>query len=120
MLFEKKASQHSECVDIEKYPPTSDSAECHSLRVYHQIMDWNDIILDPVKYGFYHLNGMLLPVCGTSQIAPSKLLECIKCTCTTTCINCTCAKIDIACSNACRNCKKEGSTRRNLHVRSLE
>jgi len=71
-IFLNKVEQHTESVDIGKYPPTFDSAMYHSLRVYHQIMEWNDVVLDPEEYGFYKLNGMLLPVTGTANIAPLK------------------------------------------------
>ena len=58
--------------------PTSDAGKLHSLRVFHstQAVLGND--LDPLKYGYYAHNGMILPKKMTIQPAPDYLLKAIR------------------------------------------
>ena len=108
--FKEKEILHTECENIEKYPPTSNESGYHSLRVFHQVMHWNDISLDPIEYGFMIQNGRMLPTKNYNEIAPHELLDKIKCTCTKTCINCTCARLGVKCSIVCLHCNQAESS----------
>ena len=104
-MFEKKSKIHNECKDIDRYPPTEAAAAEHVKRLYLQVCTWNGIRIEPLNWGFFLRDGMMLPIMTTQDIAPAKVLEKIKCSCLTSCTKrCSCKIFGIECSNNCKNC----------------
>ena len=95
--FEKKVMLLNACKDMEKYPPTSSSCIQHSLRVYHQIMEWEGYKLNPLEWGFTIQNNTMMPIMTTTPIAPELVFNNLHCKCTTGCKNmrCTCRKLGL-------------------------
>ena len=91
--------------DIEIYSPTSCAQ--HSLRVYHQIMEWKVYTLNPLEWGFTMRNNTMMPIMTTAPIAPELLFINLHGKCTTGCKNmrCTCRKLGLPCSYGCISCK---------------
>ena len=103
--FLDKCKSHSEFIDIKNYPPTSDSAGFHVLRIFLQVMTWRGVILNPLEWGFFFRDGMMLPVMSTSLVAPKRVLDKISCGCKAGCLRrCSCRAFGIECNANCKKC----------------
>ena len=68
---EGKTQKQANLIKAQTLPPTSDSAALHSLRCYLQVQVWiGNTGLDPTKYGFYVMNGTMLPITMQKPAAP--------------------------------------------------
>ena len=105
--FHKKVSSSTTAVQPRSLPPTSAAARYHSLRVYHQVQQWQCNDLDPEEWGWMIQNDVLVPIMTDLKPAPQYLLEAIHCGCKTDCSTrrCGCRKYGLECSLACSNCK---------------
>ena len=91
--------------NLEKLPPTEESAKQHCYRVYLQLQSWLGNQLTATDWGWqHHLNG-LMPRFTEHELIPESLLKSICCSCETGCNNrCGCRKHGVKCSNLCSNC----------------
>ena len=87
-------------IDLATLPPTSDSCNYHSLRVYHQVQSWLGEEKYHIKYGWQILSRGLEPICSLSSPAPDGILKPEHCSC---CKNrkCKCLKLGKNCSDFC-------------------
>ena len=108
-LFQDKVAKSSLHVDPKSLPPTKDACRFHSLRVYNQIIEWNNLSegLVVTNYGWKLKNSVLLPVGTEQQPAPENILKMIRCGCKAGCktVLCGCRKLGLECSGVCQNCK---------------
>jgi hypothetical protein len=88
-------------------PPTSAAAKFHSQRVYHQVQAWKKVGLDAEEWGWKIVDGRMIPVQTTQDVAPRELLEFVRCQCKSGCStkHCGCKKTGIPCTTACGECK---------------
>ncbi|CAC5372602.1 unnamed protein product [Mytilus coruscus] len=96
-------------VQVKSLPPTSDSGQFHSLRVYHQCQKWmsEEVDMDPTDYGWEIKRGKLCPILMELPPAPDKLLNIIRCNCKQNCDTkrCVCRKNGLQCSVGCGECR---------------
>ena len=105
--FKQKAVAAKVYVQPQMLPPTSDAAEFHSRRVYHQVQTWMlNTATDPLQWGWVVMKGKLVPEMMSSDIAPAGLLKVIRCSCRTECRTrqCPCRNLKLECGEACHNC----------------
>ena len=98
----------------QKLAPTEGAAAQHTLRVFLQWRDWNNLqsqSLNPADYGWSRSSGTFEPVGYLEEIAPQSILNFTICNCKTTqnelaCRNdlCSCKRIGLKCLPACGNC----------------
>ena len=105
--FSKMAVKSFKSIVIQNLPPTSNSAQFHSYRVYYQTQVWmgnNDLC--PENYGWKINGGELIPVTTTLSPAPDTLLKMIRCQCKGSCMTskCSCKKQGLYCTDACAEC----------------
>ncbi|CAC5425518.1 unnamed protein product [Mytilus coruscus] len=86
-------------VQVKSLPPTSDSGQFHSLRVYHQCQKWmsEEVDMDPTDYGWEIKRGKFCPILMELPPAPDKLLNIIRCNCKQNCDTkrCVCRKSSV-------------------------
>ncbi|GBM67191.1 hypothetical protein AVEN_111790-1 [Araneus ventricosus] len=88
-----------------RLPPTTDAAQLHAMRSYHQVQTWLANEKDPLKWGWMHTPSGLFPKKSEKDPAPESLLQCISCTCKKGCTNaCGCRKAGLRCSLLCKHC----------------
>ncbi|GBN54797.1 hypothetical protein AVEN_129371-1, partial [Araneus ventricosus] len=86
-------------------PPTTDAAQLHAMRSYHQVQTWLGNEKDPLKWDWMHTPSGLFPKKSEKDPAPESLLQCISCTCKKGCTNaCECRKAGLHCSLLCKHC----------------
>ncbi|GBM36989.1 hypothetical protein AVEN_153933-1 [Araneus ventricosus] len=67
--------------NLARLPPTTDAAQLHAMRSYHQVQTWLGNEKDPLKWGWMHTPSGLFPKKAEKDPAPESLLQCISCTC---------------------------------------
>ena len=70
----------------EVLPPTKKAAQFHSLRVYFQLHEWNNLnseVLKPEDWGWKLENGKYVPTMTDEPPATSDILNVIRCNCKT-------------------------------------
>ena len=114
--FFQKVSSSTVAVKPHNLPPTSAAAKYHSLRVYHQVQQWQGVDLSPEDWGWKLVDGKLRPIMTDRPVAPKHLLDAIHCSCSMGCKThrCSCRKYGLSCSSAggeCRglSCQNAGS-----------
>ncbi|GBO22156.1 hypothetical protein AVEN_101316-1 [Araneus ventricosus] len=91
--------------NLARLPPTTDAAQLHAMRSYHQVQTWLGNVKDPLKWGWMHTPSGLFPKKSEKDPAPESLLQCISCTCEKGCTNaCGCRKAGLHCSLLCKHC----------------
>ncbi|GBM85588.1 hypothetical protein AVEN_174844-1, partial [Araneus ventricosus] len=91
--------------NLARLPPTTDAAQLHAMRSYHQVQTWLGNEKDPLKWGWMHTPSRLFPKKSEKDPAPESLLQCISCTCKKGCTNaCGCRKAGLHCSLLCKHC----------------
>ncbi|GBL91834.1 hypothetical protein AVEN_172758-1 [Araneus ventricosus] len=73
--------------NLARLPPTTDAAQLHAMRSYHQVQTWLGNEKDPLKWGWMHTPSGLFPEKSEKDPAPESLLQCISCTCKKVCTN---------------------------------
>ncbi|GBN80438.1 hypothetical protein AVEN_196685-1 [Araneus ventricosus] len=73
--------------NLARLPPTTDAAQLHAMRSYHQVQTWLGNEKDPLKWGRMHTPSGLFPKKPEKDPAPESLLQCISCTCKKVCTN---------------------------------
>lgn len=68
-------------VNLPSLPPTSDAANQHILRVYHQIQQWLGVDLEPEGYGWTHKDQRYEPMYRTKEICPKSIQKTLRCSC---------------------------------------
>ncbi|XP_034250200.1 uncharacterized protein LOC117650724 [Thrips palmi] len=79
--------------EMASFPPTSEAAHQHALRVYLQVQDWLGMKLRPEEWGWSQdqQSGRLYPVPTLKPTAPEFLLKMAYCSCSSDCGNrCPC------------------------------
>ncbi|GBM47025.1 hypothetical protein AVEN_91969-1, partial [Araneus ventricosus] len=66
---------------LARLPPTTDAAQLHAMRSYHQVQLWLGNEKDPLKWGWMHTPSGLFHKKSEKDPAPESLLQCISCTC---------------------------------------
>ena len=97
-------------MDPSKLPPTESSAIQHSRRAFFQCIVWKSLShfpMDPKHLGWEMEEGTYTPTKSTKEVAPSELLEFIRCKCKAGCSSslCSCKKHGLQCVFACKNCR---------------
>lgn len=103
-LFQKSLKRtHAK---LESLPPTSAAAAQHSFRCFYQVQFWKGNPLNPEKWGWTRINGLLEPIRTTLPPAPDEILNLVSCACTGNCstAQCGCKKSGVQCSPLCKNC----------------
>ena len=104
-------------------PPTNNTADFHSYRVYLQVREWDSFLqsdLDPTEWGWKLNDSRYFPITTTKNPAPPDILNIIRCNCKmsseTPCSNnrCSCKKNGIRCMSACGECHGDGCRNENL------
>ncbi|GBM08416.1 hypothetical protein AVEN_108404-1 [Araneus ventricosus] len=91
--------------NLARLPPTTDAAQLHAMRSYHQVQTWLGNEKDPLKWGWMHTQSGLFRKKSEKDPAPESLLQCISCTCKKGCTNvCGCRKAGLHCSLLCKHC----------------
>ena len=107
--FSEKISSALTEVDASTLPPTKDSADYHSLRVFLQVCMWKNCGTDllPERWGWKMIDNEYVPVTMDNPPAPDYLLKIIKCNCQKDCSSrsCSCRKYQLPCNIACGSCK---------------
>lgn len=86
-------------------PPTTAAARQHSLRAYHQVQQWLNVVRDPLQFGWKREGGNLLQRTSNLPAAPPELLHITSCSCKDECNkNCECRKSGLKCSTLCSYC----------------
>ena len=106
-LFHQKVSSNTESVQPRTLPPTSAAAQYHSLRVFHQVQQWQGVDLLAEDWGWMVKESKLCAFTTNLPPAPLYLLEAIHCGCKSGCASrrCGCRKYGLECSLACSECK---------------
>ncbi|GBN84308.1 hypothetical protein AVEN_261485-1 [Araneus ventricosus] len=73
--------------NLARLPPTTDAAQLHAMRSYHQVQTWLGNEKDPLKWDWMHTPSCLFPKKSEKDPAPESLLQCISYTCKTGCTN---------------------------------
>ena len=100
-------------VKPENLPPTESAAINHSLRVHHQTIIWESLArtsINPLEWGWKEENGKLTPIQTDDNVAPSDLLNFIRCNCKSlnnmcSSHQCTCRRYGLKCVAACGTCR---------------
>ena len=87
--------------------PTSVATKYNSLRVFHQVQQWQGNTLPAEDWGWELSGGRLKPVNSEFGPAPRSLLDIVRCTCKTGCgtLRCGCRRQGMSCSSACSGCR---------------
>ena len=106
VVFQRKVATATKFISPESLPPTSDAALYHSYRAYHQTQVWLGNTKDPLNWGYYIRQNMMLPIKMKQPPAPSSLLKVFRCGCSTGCktMVCSCRKHSLKCTDSCREC----------------
>lgn len=98
-------------VTSERLPPTSSATKYHSLRSYHQVMQWmgKGEDRDVTIWGWGLQTDKLAPVMTHTAPAPQTLLTMIRCRFSGVCNthHCTCENMPLDCSHACGQCQND-------------
>ncbi|GBM41879.1 hypothetical protein AVEN_262726-1, partial [Araneus ventricosus] len=89
---------------LARLPPTTDAAQLHAMRSYHQVQAWLGNEKDPLKWGWMHTPSGLFPKKSEKDPAPESLLQCISCTCKKGTNACGRRKAGLHCSLLCKHC----------------
>ena len=79
-----KMTSIASSIKPEKLPPTERAAYFHSLRVYHQVQEWNSLREDSsnaTNWGWKLQSGILIPVMTDEAPAPDEILNVVRCNC---------------------------------------
>ena len=61
--YEKISGSTRQAVKAEALDPTSDAAQQHILRMYHQVQEWRgDTVLDPLSWGWKITEQRMMPI----------------------------------------------------------
>ena len=108
-FLSKKVATAKTFVKSERLPPTPSATKHHSLRSYLQIMQWmhNGDDMDPTEWGWDLQGDRLIPRMTDKNPAPDRLLEIMRCNCSTGCstFRCSCKKHGLDCTTACGHCQ---------------
>ena len=100
----------STSVKPESKPPSKRAAYFHSLRVYLQVQEWNNLNLNPKNWGWRLEETKFIPIMTEKSLAPEELFNLI-CNCQLTSKNpcggkkCSCRANGINCVAACGDCR---------------
>ncbi len=108
--FHQKVFSSTKSCDPKVLPPTSAAAKYHSMRVYCQVLQWNNIQVDPKEWGWTVIDWKLFPIQTDHSAVPKELLEMIWCKCKAGCVfkNVPVENMGLLCSAACNECKGVG------------
>ncbi|MES9879833.1 MAG: hypothetical protein ABW185_03030 [Sedimenticola sp.] len=97
----------SSSVQLQSLPPTSAATQYHSMRVYHQVQEWQGNELPPDEWGWKIHGPHFMPIMTTKEVAPKSLLSIISCNCKSGCstMRCSCRKAGLECSPGCGECR---------------
>ena len=100
-------------IQSQSLPATSAAASYHSMRVYHQLIQWKGEKQQvPVEEWGWRLNDdQLVPIIAYLQAAPEALLRIVRGNGLSDCssMRCTCENM-IKCSVACGHCRSTNCT----------
>ena len=109
-----KMTSITSSIEPEKLPPTERAAYFHSLRVFHQVQEWNSLREDSsnaTNWGWKLQDGILVPVMTDEAPAPDEILNVVRCNCQVTLKNpcggsrCSCRNNGLHCVAACGDCR---------------
>ena len=89
-------------------PPTSAPTKYHSLRVFHQVQQWQGYTLPAEDWGWWLSKARYKPVSSDFGPATQSLLDIVRCTYKTGCgpLRCGCRRQGMPCSSACSGCRR--------------
>ena len=97
-----------------KLPLTERAAYFHSLRVYHQVREWNTLEQNnglATEWGWKIEDNSLRPILTDEAPAPDEILNVVRCNCSMGGKNpwggsrCSCVANGLKCVPACGNCR---------------
>ena len=105
--FQGLVTTQKKAIHPNMLPPTSARTKYHSLRVFHQVQQWQVNTLPAEDWGWEHSEGRFKPVNSDFDPAPLSLLDIVRCTCKTGCgpLRCGCRRQGMPCSSACSGCR---------------
>ncbi len=116
--FHCKALKSTATVKAESLPPTAAATKYHSMRVFHQVMSWKGIDLQPCDWGWCEEQGQLYPIKTDLPAAPDSLLKIIWCKCKTNCrtLKCTCRSYNLKCTDLCTACQRDNTCTNSANI----
>jgi 5'-3' exonuclease len=105
--FQALVTTRNKAVLPNMLPPTSAATKYHSLRVYHQVQEWQGNTLNAEDWGWKLSDGTFKPVISDRAPAPQSLLTLVWCACKSGCgtLRCSCRRHGLQCSPACSGCR---------------
>ena len=112
MILKTKTKLKPKCL-----PPTNNTADFHSYRVYLQVREWDSLLqsgLDPTEWGWKLNDSYYFLIKTTKDPASPDVLNFIHCNCKMSseapCSNnrCSCKKNGIRCMSSCGECHGYG------------
>ena len=83
--FQELVTTRKKAIHPSMLPPTSAATKYHSLRVFHQVQQWQGNTLPAEDWGWELSEGRLKPVNSDFGPAHQSLLDIVRCTCETGC-----------------------------------
>ena len=105
--FQELVTTRKKSIHPNMLPPTSAATKYHSLRVFHQVQQWQGNTLPAEDWRWELSEGRLKPDNADFGPAPQSLLDIVRCTCMTGCgpLRCGCRRQGMPCSSACSRCR---------------
>ena len=105
--FQELGTTRKKAIHPNMLPPTSAATKYHSLRVFHQVQQWQGNTMSAENWGWELSEGRLKPVNSDFGPVPKSLLDIVRYTCETGCrtLRCGCRRQGMPCSSACSGCR---------------
>ena len=105
--FQELVTTRKKAIHPSMLLPTSAPTKCHSLRVFHQVQQWQGNTLPAEDWRWKLSEGRLKPVKSDFGPAPRSLLDIVRCICKIGCgtLRCGCRRQGMSCSSACSGCR---------------
>ena len=116
-------------IEPERLPPTERAAHYHSLRVYLQVIQWDELdnkCCNALDWGWKIDKGVMHPIMTDLEAAPENVLKFIRCKykvrgkkqCGTN--QCSCFKAGLKCVSSCTGCYGEACHNKSLIIEQSE
>ena len=106
--FQELVPTRKKAIHPNMLPPTSAPTKYHSLRVFHQVQQWQGYTLPAEDWGWWLSKARYKPVSSDFGHATQSLLDIVRCTYKTGCgpLRCGCRRQGMPCSSACSGCRR--------------
>ena len=116
-------------IEPERLPPTERVAHYHSLRVYLQVIQWDELdnkCCNALDWGWKIDKGVMHPIMTDLEAAPENVLKFIRCKCKVRgkkqcgTNQCSCFKAGLKCVSSCTGCYGEVCHNKSLIIEQSE